>query len=63
MSFVEWTTLAALLVIGALGLIVGVSKIGGKGASRGRAFAALLYLSGGMVALAVVILWLASRSN
>ena len=62
MSFVEWTTLAALLVTGALGLIVGVSKIGGKGASRARALAALVYLLGGIVALAVAILWLASRS-
>ena len=62
MSFVEWATLAALLVTGALGLILGVNKLVGKGAGQERAFAALLYLSGGMVALAVAILWLASRS-
>jgi hypothetical protein len=70
MSFVEWVTLLALLVVGSAGLYAGILSLVGKQVGQGqtpvanrraRFFSALLYLSGGGAALIVAILWLVSR--
>lgn len=72
MSFVECATLVVLLVVGAGGLYAGLATLVGKRmwqekattmGQREKVLVALLYLSGGAVALAVAILWLTSRSR
>ena len=72
MSFVEWTTLLVLLLVGAGGLYAGLATLVGKWTwqekattmgQRERVFVVLLYLLGGAVALTVAILWLFSRSR
>jgi len=72
MSFVEWATLVVLLVVGAIGLYAGIASLVGRRlgqtthvtrGQRERVLVALLYLLGGVAALAVAILWLLSRSR
>ena len=72
MSFVEWATLVALLLVGVVGLYAGLAMLVRKGAWQGeiilqgqreKILVVLLYLSGGAVALAVAILWLFFRSR
>ncbi len=72
MNFVEWVTLLTLLVIGAAGLYTGVASLVSRRPGqkttlatdhRERLLFALLYLSGGAVALLAAILWMASRSR
>ena len=72
MSFVEWATLVALLLVGVVGLYAGLATLMGKYTwqeetspmgQRGKVLIVLLYLLGGAVTLAVAILWLLSRSR